>query len=59
MDTLVRVREREYHDWTIRHFKGFDEKSDKKYVVWARGGTSETTTKQAHWRYCELVENEN
>lgn len=59
VDTLVRVREREYFGWTLRHFKGIDEKSDKKYVVWSRGGTSETTTKQAHWRYCELVENGN
>ena len=58
--TLVRVRDREYFDWTLRRFKCIDEtRDDKKYGVFRNRRTRTGKTDAFYWRYCELVEVED
>lgn len=65
IDTLVRVRDNEDDEWTLRYFKGFsrvfsDYPSGYDYEVWASGATSVTTEGcTERWVYCELVEEED
>lgn len=58
VDTLVRVRDREEQEWTLRYFKGINEDSLRRtYEVWESGATSKTADgKYLCWNYCELVE---
>lgn len=61
VDTLVRVRDDEEDVWTLRYFKGFDEKrTTHKFLVWSNGRTSKTVGGYGMepWKYCELVEDE-
>ena len=61
VDTLVRVRDLDDGEWTLRYFEGIDEKDPaNRYVVWQDGATSITAygyTEQ--WTYCELFEDED
>ena len=61
VDTLVRVRDREDQEWTLRYFKGIDDKHLRhRYEVWESGATSKTADKKyLCWNYCELVEAED
>ena len=61
VDTLVRVREREDQEWTLRYFKGINEDSLRhRYEAWESGATSKTAKgKYLCWNYCELVEEED
>lgn len=61
VDTLVRVRDREEQEWTLRYFKGINEDSLRRtYEVWESGATSKTAEgKYLCWKYCELVEDED
>lgn len=61
VDTLVRVRDREEQEWTLRYFKGINEDSLRRtYEVWESGATSKTADKKyLCWNYCELVEDED
>lgn len=60
VDTLVRVRDRDEQEWTLRYFKGIgDKNSTCRYAVWASGATSKTANGgYTYWKYCELVEDE-
>lgn len=60
VDTLVRVRDYENVDWYLRYFKGVDKSNpEEKYEAWSNGTTSKTANdKYVHWKYCELVEDE-
>lgn len=59
IDTLVRVRDNEDDEWTLRYFKGFS-RVFSDYEVWASGATSVTTEGcTERWVYCELVEEED
>lgn len=61
VDTLVRVRDREDQEWTLRYFKGIDDGNAMcRYSVWASGATSKTANNgYMCWKYCELVEEED
>lgn len=62
VDTLVRVRDREDQEWTLRYFRNFNRIYSSyppgyDYEVWALGATSVTAEGDTErWRYCELVE---
>lgn len=58
VDTLVRVRDREDQEWTLRYFKGINDKHlRRRYEAWESGATSKTANgKYLCWNYCELVE---
>ena len=60
VDTLVRVRDFESEEWTLRYFKGIDgEYPGSRFVAWDGGSTSKTAYGDyTHWKYCELVEDE-
>ena len=60
VDTLVRVRDYEDDEWVPRYFYGIDENHKGRYMVWAGGATSKTSSGSTmHWMYCELVEDED
>lgn len=60
VDTLVRVRDDEDEEWVPRYFVGIDENHKGRYMVWAGGATSKTSRGSTmHWKYCELVEDED
>lgn len=61
VDTLVRVRDREEQEWTLRYFKGINEDSLRhRYEAWESGATSKTAKGEyLCWTYCELVEDED
>ena len=65
VDTLVWVRDYKSDEWTLRYFKGFSRTPSAyppgyDYEVWALGATSVTAAGDTeHWRYCELVEDED
>lgn len=61
VDTLVRVRDFEIEEWTLRYFKGIDEEStESRFMAWDGGSTSKTAYGDyTHWKYCELVEEQN
>lgn len=57
VDTLVRVRDHESKEWNLRYFKGIDDSSSNKFIVWTAGATSVTAEGSCmNWKYCELVE---
>lgn len=57
VDTLVRVRDHESKDWHLRYFKGIDDSSSYRFMVWSAGATSVTAEGSCmNWKYCELVE---
>lgn len=61
VDTLVRVRDDEEDVWALRYFCAWDEYWDfGRYGTFPHGTTSKTTTCNyiEHWKYCELVEEE-
>lgn len=61
VDTLVRVRDFESEEWTLRYFKGIDgEFPGSKFLAWDGGSTSKTAYGDyTRWKYCELVEDED
>lgn len=61
VDTLVRVRDFESEEWTLRYFKGIDgEFPGSKFMAWDGGSTSKTAYGDyTCWKYCELVEDED
>lgn len=61
VDTLVRVRDFESEEWTLRYFKGIDgEFPGSKFMAWDGGSTSKTAYGEyTRWKYCELVEDED
>lgn len=65
VDTLVRVRDYESDEWTLRYFKGLSRTPSAyppgyDYEVWALGATSVTAEGDTEqWKYCELVEDED
>ena len=61
VDTLVRVRDREEQEWTLRYFKGInDNHLRRRYEAWESGATSKTANGEyLCWKYCELVEDED
>lgn len=61
VDTLVRVRDFESEEWTLRYFKGIDgEFPGSKFMAWDGGSTSKTAYGDyTPWKYCELVEDED
>lgn len=61
VDTLVRVRDFEIEDWTLRYFKGIDEEAPgSRFMAWDGGSTSITSNGEyTYWKYCELVEDED
>lgn len=61
VDTLVRVRDLDDGEWTLRYFAGIDnEDSANRYAVWQDGATSKTAYRYTErWAYCELMEDEN
>lgn len=61
VDTLVRVRDFESEEWTLRYFKGIDgEFPGSKFMAWDGGSTSKTAYGDyTRWKYCELVEEED
>ena len=65
VDTLVRVRDREEQEWTLRYFRSFGRIYSScppgyDYEVWALGATSVTAEGDTErWQYCELVEDED
>lgn len=60
VDTLVRVRDDKSDEWTLRYFKGIDDSSTEKFMVWDSGATSKTAYGDyTRWKYCELVEDED
>lgn len=58
VDTLVRVRDLESDEWTLRYFKGIDACNPvERFVAWADGKTSVTANGSCtNWAFCELVE---
>lgn len=57
VDTLVRVRDREDQERLLRYFKGIDDSSSDRFMVWECGATSVTAEGgYTNWKYCELVE---
>lgn len=61
VDTLVRVRDSEDEDWTLRYFKGLEEECyTNRFQAWVDGATSKTAFGEYDdWKYCELVEDED
>ena len=61
VDTLVRVRDFESDEWTLRYFKGIDACNPVgRFVAWEDGKTSVTANGDyTRWNYCELVEDED
>lgn len=61
VDTLVRVRDLESEEWTLKYFKGIDEEAQEcRFVAWDDGATSVTAYgNYTHWTFCELVEDED
>lgn len=61
VDTLVRVRDNDNEEWVLQYFKGIDKNRENfKYMAWSNGATSATAQGNSiHWRYCELVEDED
>lgn len=61
VDTLVRVRDFEIEEWTLRYFKGIDEEAPgSRFMAWDGGSTSKTSNGEyTYWKYCELVEDED
>lgn len=61
VDTLVRVRDLESEEWTLKYFKGIDEEAPEcRFVAWDDGATSVTAYgNYTHWTFCELVEDED
>lgn len=61
VDTLVRVRDFESEEWTLRYFKGIDNESlGSRFMAWDGGSTSKTSYGEyTYWKYCELVEDED
>lgn len=61
VDTLVRVRDFEIEEWTLRYFKGIEEEvPGSRFTAWYGGSTSKTAKGEyAYWKYCELVEDED
>lgn len=60
VDTLVRVRDHESEEWRLQYFKGIDDSSSDRFMVWECGATSVTAEGgYTNWKYCELVEDEN
>lgn len=65
VDTLVRVRDNEDDEWTLRYFRSFG-RIYSSYPpgydceVWALGATSLTAEGDTErWKYCELVEDKD
>lgn len=59
VDTLVRVRDHESEEWRLQYFKGIDDSSTDRFMVWKCGATSVTAEGgYTNWKYCELVEEE-
>lgn len=57
VDTLVRVRDHESEEWRLQYFKGIDDSSTERFMVWECGATSVTAEGDyTNWKYCELVE---
>ena len=58
VDTLVRVRDREEQEWTLRYFKGIEEEGYiNRFQTWVDGTTSKTAyCEYEDWKYCELAE---
>ena len=61
VDTLVRVRDLESQEWTLRYFKGIDDEDHaNRFLAWVDGATSKTASGEyEQWTYCELVEDTN
>ena len=60
VDTLVRVRDNVYHEWSLQYFARFNEDETPQFVTWSSGTTSKTAKgSRVAWRYCELVEDED
>lgn len=60
VDTLVRVRDHESEEWRLQYFKGIDDSSTERFMVWECGATSVTAEGDyTNWKYCELVEDED
>lgn len=60
VDTLVRVRDHESEEWRLQYFKGIDDSSSDRFMVWECGATSVTAEGDyTNWKYCELVEDED
>ena len=60
VDTLVRVRDHESEEWRLQYFKGIDDSSTDRFMVWECGATSVTAKGDyTNWKYCELVEVED
>ena len=61
VDTLVRVRDFEIEEGTLRYFKGIDgEATQARFMAWNGGATSKTAYGDyTHWKYCELVDGED
>lgn len=60
VDTLVRVRDLNSEEWTLRYFKGLEEEGYiNRFQTWVDGATSKTAYGEyENWTYCELVEDE-
>lgn len=58
IDTLVRVRDSEDEEWTLRYFKNISNIiPTHRFETWDDGRTSKTTDGLIkHWKYCEIVE---
>lgn len=58
VDTLVRVRDLESQEWTLRYFKGIDDEDHtNRFLTWVDGATSKTAYEEyENWTYCELAE---
>lgn len=60
VDTLVRVRDYKEEEWSLMYFKGIDNSSLDRFMVWTAGATSVTAEgSYTNWKYCELVEDED
>ena len=61
VDTLVRVRDNEHEKWVLQYFKGIAKyRGTLEYLAWSFRTTSVTAQGNVtHWRYCELVEDED
>lgn len=59
VDTLVRVQYDKSNKWFLRYFKKYEHGAVAPYVTWVSGTTSATSGGlEEHWKYCELVEEE-
>lgn len=61
VDTLVRVRDSESEEWTLKYFKELEEEGyANRFQTWVDGATSKTAYGEyENWTHCELVEDEN